>query len=774
MSKAFLSHSSANKTLVDKIANQLGRNNCHQDRLTFEAGGKTIEEIFRTISDSDVFILFISEPALQSDWVKKEITFAKAMLDKGQLDRIFPIIIDKSVTHKDERIPVWIRKPYNLKFLDNEVLIHKKITQILRDINLKKFSHLKQIDDLFVGRHDIMQEFERSVINADNFKPTVIFASSFFDGVGRRTFIKNGLRKTRVIDNIYDPLYVSMTSKESIEDFIYKLSQLGSDQNVFDRDLSEESLSAKISLAIGIVKSFYDNGEIIFIIDEGSIVLPNTEVVEWFARIVSDAYFNNKVAVCVISKFKPSPVFVSKSRRKLIAFRIPELSREDTRTLLLQYLNLNGIEFKRDDIDFFLSHLSGIPDQVIYANNLINSVGVELAKKKLYDIEEFAELKVLTILDFLKDDELSTQIIIALSKFDLISYNLLYRIFGENDKVYEAVQKLFDLSVFDSFGAAKEYIKLSTAIADYISRSRLDLNDEYNKKLKLIVKEALETELKIDQNSDYSEFLLTLQSMIKAGKGIPKKYFLPSFILKTMVSEYFDRRYNVVVQLAKKILEKPDKFDYQIIRETRYWLCLAYCRSQDETFFELVEEFAEVQKDYNFLMGFYFRNSQRMEEAEGYYLKVLDVDPDHSRTKRELVLVYQKTGDYSKALKLARDNYEEAKTNILHNQAYFACLIRKYNMTEDDKATMRRLIQNVENSLDKKSREVYRTMKGEYEYYVNNDLQKAISFLEEVLKSYPIKYFAFRSLSEIYRLRGMTDALNKLHDKYPNLHEPDL
>ncbi len=38
MSKAFLSHSSKDKPLVEKIARQLGRNNCHYDNLTFEAG----------------------------------------------------------------------------------------------------------------------------------------------------------------------------------------------------------------------------------------------------------------------------------------------------------------------------------------------------------------------------------------------------------------------------------------------------------------------------------------------------------------------------------------------------------------------------------------------------------------------------------------------------------------------------------------------------------------------------------------------------------------
>ena len=110
MSKAFLSHSSKDKELVEKIARQLGNNNCHYDKFSFEAGALTLNEIFQKLNDTDIFVLFISDSALKSSWVKKEITYAKVLLNKKQIDRIFPIIIDKSINHNDTRIPLWIRK----------------------------------------------------------------------------------------------------------------------------------------------------------------------------------------------------------------------------------------------------------------------------------------------------------------------------------------------------------------------------------------------------------------------------------------------------------------------------------------------------------------------------------------------------------------------------------------------------------------------------------------------------------------------------------------
>ena len=75
MIKAFLSHSSADKErfvriVADKLKNKMG---IHYDEYTFEAGNKTIDEIFIGLEKTDLFVFFISEDSLKSEWVKKEI-----------------------------------------------------------------------------------------------------------------------------------------------------------------------------------------------------------------------------------------------------------------------------------------------------------------------------------------------------------------------------------------------------------------------------------------------------------------------------------------------------------------------------------------------------------------------------------------------------------------------------------------------------------------------------------------------------------------------------
>lgn len=776
MAKAFLSHSGSDKVLVEKIALQLGINNCHYDRLTFEAGNITLNEIFKGLEDTDVFVLFISSKALESEWVQNEITKAEQLLSKRIIERIFPIIIDRTISHTDIRIPEWIRKPYNLKVFSNEVLILKKIKQLLRESNFKRYSHLRDINDLFVGRNDIMQEFERRIINIDNIKPTCIIASSFFEGMGRRTFLRNGLIKTRVIDKWYEPVPISISSKESIEDFLYKLNFVEPIPEIFEKDLSAEELKSKIELGKEYVKRFAENNEILFLIDDGSIVLPNHTLVGWFKEIITEPSLQNQVAICLISKFKPYGPAIKKLGN-VLNFQINELSKGDTQTFLLQYLNVINKSLSSSDVKFFLTYLKGIPGQIVYAANLIESLGVNEAKYYVQDIEEFDELRALSILEFLKDDELSTQILIALSKFEIISYDLVYRIFGELDEVYESIQKLFDLTLFFPVSSTHEYLKLNTSIADYINRSRLTLNSKFNERIKQITKESLSIPLENSIQNDYSEFLFNLQNMISAGQPVPSKFLIPSFIIKSINKEYNNRQYKTVIQLANKLLENESKFDYQIIRETRNWLCLAYCREQDERFFEEISFFNENNDesfvDYHFLLGFYYRNGDKMEDAEHHFLEVLEISAEHSRSKRELVNVYLRNGDYIKAIRWAEDNYNRFKTNILHIQAYFTCLIKKRDKSEFDYAKLNELLENASKSMDKKARDITKEMKAEYDFYIQNNAKSAIDSLLESLRLNSRNVFAFRALSEIMKRKNMHFELMKLNEKYPELNGHD-
>jgi hypothetical protein len=618
-----------------------------------------------------------------------------------------------------------------------------------------------------------MSDFEYQMVNIQNTKPTCIIAASFFEGIGRRTFLRHGLIKTRIIDKLYDPVPISISGKESIEDFLYKLNFIDSTPDVFKHDFASEEMPIKIDLAIKQIKKFTDTGEIIFVIDDGSIVLPHNQIVDWFDKVVSSPLLQNQVSICLISKFKPYRPSIQK-KKHLLCFQIDELSDRDTQILFLQYLKLIGVDLQPDDTRFFIEYLHGIPTQITYAANLIKSIGSVEAKRYVHDIEEFDELRALSILDFLKEDQLCVQILIALSRFEIISHDLVYKIFGESNDVYRAIQKLYDLTLFFKVSSTHEYIKLNSSISDYINRAKMDLDDKYQQKIKEMARDSLGKELVLDEQTDYSDFLFTLQTMIEEDIPIPSKYLIPSFLLKSIVSEYNKGRYQTVVELANRLLSNEHKFDYQIIRETKNWLCLAYARMQDRRFFDLISYFSEPNYndsliDYHFLLGFYHRNGGRMNEAEDNYLKVLDIYNNHSRTKRELVIVYLSQSLYQKALSLARDNYFRFRTNILHIQAYFTCLIKVPNKTQQEIDEIEELLENAKKSRDKKAENIHRIMQAEYDYYIENNIGSASDILQSVLGNDAGNFYAFRALFEIYKDAYRLEDMTALMYKYPSL-----
>lgn len=97
--KIFLSHSSADKEYVKPIADSLGRDICVYDELCFEEGAHTLEEILKGLNQTSLFVLFISDSSLESDWVKREIKEAEnsSWDSSSRLEQIFPIIIDDTV-----------------------------------------------------------------------------------------------------------------------------------------------------------------------------------------------------------------------------------------------------------------------------------------------------------------------------------------------------------------------------------------------------------------------------------------------------------------------------------------------------------------------------------------------------------------------------------------------------------------------------------------------------------------------------------------------------
>lgn len=766
MAKVFLSHSSENKTIVREIAKALGEC-CIIDEISFELGEKTLDEIFRTMGQSDIIVFFISDPFLKSPWVKKELTNAE-ILSNNRFVKILPIIIDETINYRDERIPEWLGKPFNLKYVYNVKIIVNKIENALRKINIKNNPLNQEIEKLFVGRNNEMARFESEINNIDNWIPTYIIAYNYFEGIGRRTFLRNALVKMNLIDKIHQPTFISIDARESVENFIYKLNSVSQDDSIWKYDLSQETIEKKISIAIELSKQFFEAQEKIFIIDNGGIVLANHTIVDWFTQIVNDPYFENRLIFCVISQNRPNEMFLRNERRSLF-YRIPELNKTETQSLFFKLLNIHKLQtIPKEDKQLYLKALSGIPSQINYAVQMIKDNPIN-AKIYINDIREYSDHFCNLLLERIKRDKIAYQLMLLLAKEEIISLTLIYKVFGDTEQTTNALQVLYDLSCCNYLQGDYEYVKLNPTIADFVDRLRLDLNEEFRRKLKSVTKSLLEEDLDKLLEEDYSQFMLTIQQMLKEKKKIPNKYFIPSLIIKNVIREYEKGHYTYVIELCNELL-KNSNYDSQILWETRYRLSLAYARTQDSRFLESVNVFRSDNKlDYNFLMGFYYRHKRDATKALEHFDKVLQMSPDNSRAKREKVNVLLSVGKYVEALDLAKENYEQNKSNIFHIHSYFISIIRRHGLNESEKIILKGLMDEVKQNEAPKADDILRCMKGEYAFYVELNTLLAINTLRDAMAMNVNSIYPIKSLIEVYRRSGQAVAAEELQRKLQNI-----
>ena len=222
MSRAFLSHSSKQKDLVRQIASNLGKGQCVFDEFEFEAGMPIFNEILKGLNDTDLFVLFVSDDSLNSEWVQREISETKNILDNGHQKIVFPVLIDNSIdVSSDERIPSWLKK-YLLKPITHHFLITKKIKQRLRELSLERNPNFKAKEALFVGRNEMLDQLESKIYSIGETKPHSIIVSGMV-GIGRRTFLKNALKWVKKIQEFYDQNVINLDTKESFEEYIIKL-----------------------------------------------------------------------------------------------------------------------------------------------------------------------------------------------------------------------------------------------------------------------------------------------------------------------------------------------------------------------------------------------------------------------------------------------------------------------------------------------------------------------------------------------------------------------
>ncbi len=688
--KAFLSHSSADKErYVRIVAKKLGLEHSVYDEYTFEAGMQPLEEILRGLSNSEVFVVFISEAALSSRWVQKELLLAHQRLGIQKIQRIFPIIIDPSITHADARIPQWMRDEYNLKYVSRPTVAARRIRQRLREISWIKNPRLEQRYGIFVGRNELIRLVEERLDDFDQEVPVCLMASGL-PLLGRSALLRHAIIKAGVVRSSFEFPTILLRREESLEDLILKLFDLGFSQSPYPINLMKIDSSKRIDIAVKIVNDIQQAKEIVLIRDEGCIIDREREFRPWFDQILSRVSGNNHLTFLATTRFRPHARFL-RDRPHVFALDVPELSYNERRGLFKRLIDTNRLVLGGEDFNFFGELFQGHPDQIRYAVDMIYDVGLAKAREEANQITEFNSDKAATVLAKYSDHQSVLDFLFLLSEFEFISLDFLFSIIPESD-YGGLLDELVASCICDYIGIEKDFVRMNDTIRDYVKRNRIALPKEFRHKLNHHLNEFLKKSDEVDR--DVSDILYSLKEGVKAGLPVPEQYLIPSHFLRSMRELYQKRgQLDKVISLADRLLVKGHLLDPDVAHDIRNYLCLSLARKRDRRML------AEVQKihgpEHDFLLGFYYRLQGRAKDAIDSLTKCLDEPTVSTRAKRELVQVFLSIEDYDNASVLAKANYEENRRNAYHIQAYFKTLVNTWNAAESE-ALLQRLLTELE------------------------------------------------------------------------------
>lgn len=532
------------------MAKKLGFDSCIYDEYTFEFGLQPIEEIFTRLKESQLFVLFLSEKALSSRWVQEEMFHAHELLNESKLKRIFPIIIDPKITHLDDRIPLWMKDDYNLKYVSRPTVAARRIRQRLREIAWLQNPKLKELNEIFVGRNDLISMMEQRVDSFD-LELSVCFIASGIPHIGRSTLLRHSFVKSNITRSSYDFPSILLRREESLEDFIMKIYDMGFSNIEYPNNLMSLEQEKRIDIAESLINDVQAVKEVILIRDESCIVNFTCEIQPWFDELLRRIASTQIPTFIIASRYRPRSDYI-RSRPYIFSVVVPELNFTERGGLLKRLLEFEKIILNREEFSFFSGLLHGYPDQARFTSDLIKDLGVNGAKKESHQVTEFNSEKAAVLLSKYSPKPKILNFLYLLSDFEFISMDFLDSLEIDFDYI-PILEEFIAACICDYVGVEKEFIRLNDALRDYVRRNRIELPERYKNKLKNHLEEFLANPN--EENRDISDISYSIKLGIKEGRSVPERYLIPSHFIKSM-RELYQEKGNLdrVIELADILL----------------------------------------------------------------------------------------------------------------------------------------------------------------------------------------------------------------------------
>ncbi len=532
----FLSHASADKTVVERVYTRLDRSNTFYDIRTIAPGQPSIEAMREGISSCSVFVLFHS-PQSGTAWVgfEKELAEVQAITSPATQVLVCPI---GGATHKT--LPSWMAgyMTATADFLPSDVV---RTIQHLHEKSLM-LAHPEEIRT-YPGREALQREISLAVMRSSAVfgRPLSALVLTGVQGMGRGTLaaqvIKDAYRGMRPAGPVFD-----LPDAGDAVDWHLR----------FYEDLNEGVTNGQIQAQIKAFDMLGADQQAEFLIASlkhwGCLNQVVTIRNRWGLRDKGHALRPWLTKLIRLLTSEPSVKLVLISERKLPTEEVERLG--NVRQFAVEELDQGTIEYILSDriharyrdpqkLAAVAERIHGHPATANYAAYLVN--GGRSMESLAVVSEPIAAFQDRILAGIFDSDVLSgtqKRILRLLSWFPRLTISVLVETFPEvgNDELLDAVWELVDFSLLDQAELGR--YKAPAVVSSTYRRRASDADEELLTRVSRILSRQFESG---DLDFDLIESLLV--AVVAAGEELSAKLLgtlTPSRILPVVEKEYYE------------------------------------------------------------------------------------------------------------------------------------------------------------------------------------------------------------------------------------------
>lgn len=634
--KAFLSHSSQDREFVRAVAKELGRTLCVYDEQAFETGDEFKKAIEEHLDEASIFVLFASEKALESCWVKFEIDEAWYGKFLGQMGKALVYIIDSSVTV--DGIPKWLQRAL--------IRSENAPVAIARDIKMHLTQALlKRQQKYFVGRSKEREELEEMLTPTDGaFPPHVIFVTGL-PGIGRRALVKDVAPK---LLNLSKFVEVRVQDGDSINDICLKVAdhiEPYSTDAGFQRIAKEiQSLpgDAALQRTMKNLRKLTQSGDLPIFYDDKGVINSEGQICEAMQSIIGQIAPTDDAYSVIVSKRRPKLAL----NAMLPILKIGELSIVEIKRLTSKLLRDSKINISAGDIAQLGEYIAGYPPAAYFASQQTKIYGIKVVlhdKSNLIKFRTGVFLKHLAETD-LKENEKSILQLLAMNS--PLPLQIIAAVTGiKETELHPTIINLVDLCLIVT--TSDGYYRIAEPIAEAASNAFGYPSQEHNRTLVKALRELLKQADFECPRLELSRVFFRVAYLVGDKAAKKQAFHIASDLIDLTEKLYHTRKYRECIKCAyTAIRERPKN---TLARE---FLIKALCQEEKWPVAEReIVEFSKYapERDTSFLRGFYCRRKGDIDGAMSEYKEAERFGRRGVAIKRELAHCYFVSGDYDEA-----------------------------------------------------------------------------------------------------------------------------